>query len=73
MIAGRNNQLVFNCAAYLTAAEYRRELGADTWRFCSNCSQWPTSDFISTADLTGRPQICTEYVAIVGLFVALED
>lgn len=56
-----------------TAAEYRRELAADTWRFCSNCSQWPTSDFISTADLTGRPQICTEYVAIVGLFVALED
>lgn len=24
---------------------YRRRKGADTWHWCTNCSNWPTSDF----------------------------
>jgi len=24
---------------------YRRRRGTDTWHFCSNCSNWPTSDY----------------------------
>ncbi len=28
--------------------EYRRKKGSDTWHWCRNCSNWPTSDYIST-------------------------
>ena len=24
---------------------YRRRKGTDTWHFCRNCSNWPTSNF----------------------------
>lgn len=24
---------------------YRRRNGSDTWHFCTNCSNWPTSDY----------------------------
>lgn len=24
---------------------YRRRKGSDTWHFCRNCSNWPTSDY----------------------------
>lgn len=24
---------------------YRKRRGSDTWRWCTNCSQWPTSDY----------------------------
>jgi hypothetical protein len=27
------------------AATFRKKSGSDTWHFCSNCSQWPTSDY----------------------------
>jgi GT2 family glycosyltransferase len=30
-------------------ARYRRAHGSDTWHFCQNCSQWPTSGFEETA------------------------
>ena len=26
------------------ANTFRRKKGSDTWHFCSNCSNWPTSD-----------------------------
>jgi len=26
-------------------AIYRRKKGSDTWHFCRNCSNWPTSDY----------------------------
>lgn len=26
-------------------AEYRRKKGSDTWHWCKNCSNWPTSDY----------------------------
>ncbi len=25
---------------------YRRRKGRDTWHWCKNCSNWPTSDYI---------------------------
>ncbi len=25
--------------------EYRRRNNSDTWHFCRNCSNWPTSDY----------------------------
>ena len=25
--------------------EYRKKKGSDTWHWCANCSNWPTSDF----------------------------
>jgi hypothetical protein len=27
------------------ASTYRRKKGSDTWHFCTNCTQWPTSDY----------------------------
>ncbi len=29
-------------------AEYRKKRGSDTWHFCSNCSNWPLSDYVSS-------------------------
>jgi hypothetical protein len=28
--------------------EYRRKKGSDTWHWCTNCSEWPTSNYDST-------------------------
>lgn len=32
--------------------EYRKRHGTDTWHFCTNCSNWPTSGYESR---TTRP------------------
>lgn len=36
--------------------EYRRKKGSDTWHFCTNCSEWPTSNYDSqyTKPTTGE-------------------
>ena len=36
--------------------EYRRKRGSDTWHWCRNCSNWPTSDYESryTKPTTGE-------------------
>ncbi len=34
--------------------EYRKRKGSDTWHWCTNCSQWPTSDYDSQNVLAGR-------------------
>lgn len=26
-------------------AEYRKKKNSDTWHWCTNCSNWPTSDY----------------------------
>ena len=26
-------------------AEYRKKKGRDTWHWCTNCSNWPTSNY----------------------------
>lgn len=27
--------------------EYRRKKDSDTWHWCRNCSNWPSSDYVS--------------------------
>ncbi len=36
--------------------EYRKRKGSDTWHWCKNCSNWPTSDYdvIYTKPITGE-------------------
>jgi hypothetical protein len=36
--------------------KYRRKNGSDTWHFCTNCSKWPTSDYVErdTKPTTGE-------------------
>lgn len=29
----------------VVATEWRKRKGTDTWHFCSNCSNWPTSNY----------------------------
>jgi hypothetical protein len=38
------------------AMKYRRKNGSDTWHFCTNCSKWPTSDYVErdTKPTTGE-------------------
>ena len=35
---------------------YRRGKSSDTWHFCRNCSNWPTSDYVEqqTRPTTGE-------------------
>ncbi len=33
---------------------YRRKKGSDTWHWCTNCSNWPTSDY-EEKKMEGRP------------------
>ena len=37
-------------------------IAGDTWHHCSNCSQWPTEDFLSSTDLPAPAQLCNECV-----------
>ena len=36
--------------------EYRRRKDSDAWHWCRNCSNWPTSDYVSqnTKPTTGE-------------------
>jgi hypothetical protein len=34
---------------------YRKKKGHDTWHFCRNCSNWPTSDYEEQTSST-RPK-----------------
>lgn len=35
-------------------ATYRRRKNSDTWHWCRNCSNWPTSDY-EEVTTSGRP------------------
>lgn len=41
------------------AAGYRKKKDSDTWHFCRNCSNWPTSNFDTSAS---RPsgELCSQ-------------
>jgi hypothetical protein len=41
-------------------AEYRKRRGTDTWHFCSNCSNYPTSDYVSSPGDPGSGEKCNE-------------
>ena len=34
--------------------EYRRKKGKDAWHWCTNCSNWPTSDYDSQQVAPGK-------------------
>ena len=40
--------------------EYRRSVTGDTWHFCSNCSQWPSDEFLTLQNLPQTARICNE-------------
>jgi len=42
------------------AMKYRKRKGKDTWHFCTNCQNWPTSDY---DERDGKPtygEFCNE-------------
>lgn len=39
----------------------RRRKKSDTWHFCSNCSRWPTSDYVTGTGKGGEK--CDECIA----------
>jgi len=40
--------------------EYRRRKGNDTWHFCSNCSNWPTSNYDTQQTKPSTGEFCNE-------------
>jgi hypothetical protein len=44
------------------AGRYRRKKGSDTWHYCANCSDWPTSNY-DEQDGKPRGEICNECLA----------
>jgi len=43
-------------------ATYRKKNGKDTWHWCTNCSNWPTSDYTerSTKPPHGSGELCDQ-------------
>ena len=39
---------------------YRKRKGADTWHFCRNCSNWPTSDYVEQVSKPTTGELCNE-------------
>jgi len=39
---------------------YRRRKGHDTWHFCRNCSNWPTSDYDEKDTKPTTGELCNE-------------
>jgi len=42
------------------ASTYRRRKGSDTWHFCSNCSNWPTSNYEEQYTKPSSGELCNE-------------
>ncbi len=43
------------------ANTYRRRYGHDTWHFCSNCSNWPTTGlYIEQAHKPTTGELCNQ-------------
>lgn len=39
---------------------YRRKKNSDTWHYCSNCSNWPTSDYVEQQSKPTTGEFCNE-------------
>ena len=39
---------------------YRRKKDSDTWHQCTNCSNWPASNFVSRNDKPTYGELCNE-------------
>ena len=42
---------------------YRKRKGKDTWHWCQNCSNWPTSDYDETPSKPSSGELCNECLA----------
>ena len=42
---------------------YRKRKGTDTWHFCRNCSNWPTSTYDEQASKPSSGEFCNECLA----------
>jgi len=51
-----------NSAPKESAVEYRKRRGLtdDTWHWCRNCSNWPTSNFESTLVKPTTGELCLQ-------------
>lgn len=41
-------------------AAYRRRKGKDTWHFCSNCANYPKSDYDERTEKPTTGELCNE-------------
>ncbi|MBA7486649.1 hypothetical protein ES707_22210 [subsurface metagenome] len=42
------------------ADTYRKKKYSDTWHFCSNCTNWPTSDYDERYTKPTTGELCNE-------------
>jgi len=42
---------------------YRKRKGTDTWHFCSNCSNWPTTGYDEQSAKPSSGEFCNECLA----------
>ena len=42
---------------------YRRRKGSDTWHMCSNCTNWPRSNYDETLSKPTTGEFCNECLA----------
>jgi hypothetical protein len=42
------------------ASTYRKKRGYDTWHWCSNCSNWPSSDYVEQSQKPMSGELCNE-------------
>lgn len=41
-------------------AKYRKRRGSDTWHWCRNCSNWPTTEDYTERDTRPGYDLCNE-------------
>lgn len=39
---------------------YRRKRGSDTWHWCHNCTDWPTSDYVEENHKPTSGELCNQ-------------
>ena len=39
---------------------YRKRKGSDTWHWCKNCSNYPTSDYKEQANKPSNGELCNQ-------------
>jgi hypothetical protein len=69
LILERANRFYPNAVPYIEKAlsavidgEYRKTKTGDTWHLCSDCSQWPMDDYVSTENAPDNSTICNECI-----------
>jgi hypothetical protein len=43
-------------------AGYHKKHGSDTWHWCSNCSNYPTSDYSTAPSKPSSGELCNECI-----------